>query len=170
LENALVEFIEWFLLFYGPPMVGNSAPVLLAGRHPVDGGRLWRDGRPILGPGKTWEGLIIGVYLAWASAILLYYYFGDPMVFIIGLVGGVSALVGDMIGSFIKRRLGLKRGDPFPIVDQLDFALMASIVYWPLSPLFRRIDFISYSLLIILVLHVATNNIAFYLGVKDRRW
>jgi CDP-2,3-bis-(O-geranylgeranyl)-sn-glycerol synthase len=80
-------------------------------------------------------------------------------------------LFGDIIGSFIKRRFGLKRGDPAPVLDQVDFALMASLYYWfTRSGFAGEPYFILYSLLLILFLHILTNNIAYYLGVKDRRW
>ena len=48
-------------------VLANGAPVVVArlfhrhGSWPLDGGRLWRDGRPLLGPSKTWRGLVSGV-------------------------------------------------------------------------------------------------------------
>ncbi len=168
--DVLSSFIEWFLIYYTAPMVANASPVLVSGSRLIDGGRYWRDGYPVFGPGKTWDGFFIGVFMGWLSSIPVYFYTLNPFFLVVSVFAAVSALLGDLAGSFIKRRLGIRRGDPAPVLDQLDFALMASLYYWFVSPGFRRIDYILYSLLVILFLHVMTNNIAYFLGVKDRRW
>ena len=38
-----------------------------------------------------------------------------------------GAAIGDLIGSFLKRRFNYKSGAPFWIVDQLDFVIIALI-------------------------------------------
>ncbi len=168
--DAVSSFIEWFLEYYAVPMLANAAPVLVHGSRRIDCGLVLGDGRPLLGAGKTWEGFFMGVFMGWLVSIPIYYYFENPYIPIVSVFAAASALIGDMVGSFIKRRLGIPRGDPAPVLDQLDFALMSSLYYWFVSPGFRRPDYILYSLLIILVLHVLTNNTAYYLGLKDRRW
>ncbi len=169
--NQLVSFIEWFLEYYLPPMIANASPVLVNGRHRIDLGYMFIDGRPLLGAGKTWEGLVVGLYMGFLASIPLYIYFDNVYILLNGSIASLTALIGDMIGSFIKRRIGLKRGDPAPILDQLDFALMATLYYYYVAPGFQqRPYYILYSLLIILLLHILTNNIAYYIGVKDRRW
>ena len=58
---------------------------------------------------------------------------------IIGFLLGFGALVGDALGSFLKRRLGIGRGKPAPFLDQLDFIIVALIFVSPvvkLDPLF----------------------------------
>jgi CDP-diglyceride synthetase len=85
-----------------------------------------------------------------------------------------GAMLGDLLGSFIKRRVGLKRGAPFPLVDQLDFVAGA----WLLLFLFAREWFTeSFSLAIILaviiitpLLHLLTNYIGFKIGKKQVPW
>ncbi|MBW0147542.1 CDP-archaeol synthase [Marinobacter arenosus] len=88
-------------------VLANGVPVVVARilkRHwaaPIDGGRRWRDGRPILGTSKTWRGLISGslscaLFSLWAG-----------LGFAFGLLFGLLGLVGDLISSFTKRRLGL---------------------------------------------------------------
>ncbi len=169
--NIVVDFITWFLRFYLSPMVANASPVLINGRYRIDKGIVLWDGKPLLGAGKTWEGFIIGVYMGFLASLPLYFYFYDTRIVLDGLFASIMALLGDMIGSFIKRRMGIKRGDPAPILDQLDFALMATLYYWFTCSFFAsHIYYIFFSLLLILGLHVLTNNIAYYLGVKDRRW
>ncbi len=83
-------------------------------------------------------------------------------------------MFGDMLGSFIKRRAGLKRGAPLPLVDQLDFVAGA----WLLLFLFARDWFIeSFSLNIIIavviitpLLHLLTNYVGFKMGRQDVPW
>lgn len=53
------------LLFFLPAYAANMSPVLIAKltprwNAPIDGGRLAKDGQPLLGPGKTWRGLVGG--------------------------------------------------------------------------------------------------------------
>src|SRR2546422_10015344 len=55
LEEALLAF--WFLL---PAYVANPMAVVFGGGTPMDFGRALRDGRRILGDGKTWRGVARG--------------------------------------------------------------------------------------------------------------
>lgn len=171
MSNGIVCFVLWFVKYFVPPMVANASPLLVSGSHPIDRGRLFIDGRPLLGPGKTVEGFVTGVLMALFSSMLVSVFVGDEYFVPYGFIGGVVGLLGDMVASFFKRRLGLRRGDPLPIVDQLDFAFSASLFYWLVDPGFvSRPVFIVYGFVIILALHIVTNNIAYYMGVKDRRW
>ena len=96
--------ILWLFLLLA---LANGTPViahrLLRQRWnaPVDGGRLWRDGRPILGKSKTWRGLVVGI----TSCALLSLVTGFGALF--GALFGTLALLGDLVSSFIKRRCGL---------------------------------------------------------------
>ena len=45
---------------------------------------------------------------------------------LIGFLLGFGALLGDALGSFIKRRMGIGRGKPAPILDQIDFLIVAT--------------------------------------------
>ncbi len=164
-------FVLWFIRYYVPPMIANASPLLVNGSHPIDGGRVFIDGKPLLGPGKTVEGFITGALMALFSSMLVSVIVGDEYFVPYGFIGGVIGLLGDIAASFFKRRLGLKRGDPLPIVDQLDFVVASTLFYWLVDPGFAsRPLFVLYAFIIILVLHVVTNNIAYYMGVKDRRW
>ena len=83
-------------------------------------------------------------------------------------------MLGDMFGSFIKRRLGIKRGASLPLVDQLDFVGGA----WLLLFLFARDWFVkAFSLEIIIaviiitpLLHLLTNYVGFKMGRKGVPW
>jgi len=59
----------WYIL---PAYVANASPVILGGGRPIDGGRYWRDGRRILGDGKTWRGFIGGVAAGTLVGVIQY--------------------------------------------------------------------------------------------------
>jgi CDP-2,3-bis-(O-geranylgeranyl)-sn-glycerol synthase len=90
--------------------------------QPIDGGRLFSDGRPILGRHKTWRGLIggtlaSGLFSAWAG-------FG----FLFGCLFGLLALVGDAASSFVKRRMGLQDSARALGLDQIPEALLPMLL------------------------------------------
>jgi len=105
-----------------PALAANGAPVLLryAGT-PIDAGKLFVDGRRLLGDGKTWEGFATGSLYGSILAILISVATCNPLLAYGGILASLGAMLGDMFGAFIKRRLGLERGAPAPILDQLDF-------------------------------------------------
>jgi len=172
---SLVElsaFLENFIKFYGAPMVANAMPVLINGSKPIDGGRLWIDGRRIFGDGKTWEGLTAGLLGGYMASLALSTYLNSTSLFPILLAASIAALLGDLVGSFIKRRLGLSRGDPAPLLDQLDFAFFATLIYLAFGnmSIYKDLGFIALSLTTIALLHAATNYIAYVLKLKNKPW
>ncbi len=168
----LSAFLENFIKLYGAPMVANAMPVLVNGSKPIDGRRLWIDGRRILGDGKTWEGLATGLLGGYMASLALSTYFNSTSLIPILLTASAAALLGDLAGSFIKRRLGLGRGDPAPLLDQLDFALFATSIYVAFGSLSipKDLGFIALSLITIIILHIATNYIAYVMRLKNRPW
>jgi len=132
------NFIEaiWFIL---PAYAANGLIPIFKGKHPIDFGRKFR-GKPILGPGKTWEGLlfgsIIGMLIAFIQLSAYPYLPWElsevpltiiPMSIQLGFLLGFGTVIGDMCGSIIKRRLNLRRGRPAPILDQDDFIVGAFV-------------------------------------------
>lgn len=64
------------LLFFLPAYVANMSPLLVAKvlprwNAPIDGGRVARDGQRILGPGKTWRGLVGGAVTGALTALAI---------------------------------------------------------------------------------------------------
>ena len=138
-----------------PAYVANMSPVFVAKLIPrwttaIDGGRLAKDGKRVLGPGKTWRGLMGGAVMAAVTALLLAqsatgifdaYDFGragprdrdgdlvpgsPSSLWAIALYGGfvgAMALVGDAVKSYFKRRRGKERGASWIPFDQLDFVV-----------------------------------------------
>ena len=67
----LVDFLITIVIFALPAYIANMAPVFLGGGPPMDGGRLWKDGKRILGPGKTWRGFFGGIFAGSLTGALL---------------------------------------------------------------------------------------------------
>ncbi|WP_295384095.1 CDP-archaeol synthase [uncultured Thiodictyon sp.] len=109
-------------------LVANGAPAVLAvlvGRtpaRPLDGGMLLRDGHPVFGPSKTWRGLVAALGITPPVAMLLGFGWG------LGLAIALGAMAGDLIASFIKRRLGLDSGASVPLLDHLPETLIPALL------------------------------------------
>ncbi len=84
-----------------------------------------------------------------------------------GLVLSTGAMLGDLAGSFIKRRLKLAPGQPLPILDQLDF-LAGSLALAALFGYTVGLAELSALLLLTPPIHLATNTAAYILGLKDK--
>ena len=82
-------------------------------QKPIDLGHRMKDGQPLFGPHKTIRG-VVGAVVAGAIAGGL---MGFPVV--IGLSCGVLSMIGDLISSLIKRRLGKPSGSVVAGLDQL---------------------------------------------------
>ena len=105
-------------------LMANGAPVLAArllGKRasaPVDRGCLLPDGRPLLGPSKTWRGLVLGVLVPALGAPVL----GVERQ--VGALIGALAMAGDLNSSFLKRRLGVPPSGAAPGIDQVPESLL----------------------------------------------
>ena len=99
--------LELILKFVILLAVANGAPLLakkLLGdvlAYPLDGGRTLTDGQPLFGASKTIRGVLVGVIAAMLAAPLL------GFALVTGLVVGAAAMAGDLVSSFVKRRMGL---------------------------------------------------------------
>ncbi len=161
------------LIYIAPAMAANGAPVvgsriLYGPGHPIDMGLTLPDGRRLLGDGKTFEGFIFGMTIGVAAGLLLLALLDKPPI-TASILSSAGALAGDIIGSFIKRRMGLERGVQAPLLDQLDFYIGALATLWLAGYRFDPASIIIVAL-VILVLHVATNRLAYLLGLKSVPW
>ncbi|MEF8773560.1 MAG: CDP-2,3-bis-(O-geranylgeranyl)-sn-glycerol synthase [Halobacteriales archaeon] len=180
--GAVVAVAVWAML---PAYVPNNVAVLAGGGRPIDGGRTLGN-RRLLGDGKTWRGTAAGTAAGVALALLLNQVVGGveaglgvalprfPPVVAFALAFG--AMLGDVVASFLKRRTGRERGAAFPVVDQLDFAVVALALAGLLAPWWFAEWLLSPPAVLLAVvlltpaLHLATNGIAYALGLKDEPW
>ena len=151
-------------------MVANASPVFLRRGSPIDMGRTFVDGRRLLGDGKTFEGYFLGLFFGYTVAVVESLLLNDHRFVIYGLAGALGALVGDTTSSFFKRRLGLERGAPLPIVDQLDFYVGATTFMWLVGWRPPSLTYLLGGAVLIVVLHRLTNYLAYRLHLKDVPW
>jgi CDP-2,3-bis-(O-geranylgeranyl)-sn-glycerol synthase len=151
-----------------PSYVANSTPVLLGGGMPIDRGRKLVDGRPILGANKTMKGFAYGFLLGSMAALAEAILFRNYLLVLAGIVASLGALLGDLCGAFLKRRLDIPPGHPLPVVDQLDFILGALLLTSPV------LDVTLGSILILVIatipIHLFSNAAAYMLRLKRRLW
>ena len=146
------------LYFILPAYFSNGGALAFGGGKPVDFGKSDKKGVRWIGDGVTWRPEI-GSYLI------------TPIVtdvsngILIGFLLGFGALLGDALGSFIKRRLGIGRGKPAPVLDQLDFLIVALILVSPVVEL--NLFFIIIAIVLTLIIHLVANGGAYLLGLKD---
>ena len=109
-------------------VVANLAPIvgqrMLRNRFatPLDCGLHFWDGRPLLGPSKTWRGYVFSILITSACAWI------EGLDVATGLVFALAVLLGDSVTSFIKRRLGLVPGGHAPGLDQVLESLLPLLV------------------------------------------
>ncbi len=169
LEYKYVDgIIEGFLIIL-PAMFANATPVIAKGKRPVDFRRNFIDGRRLLGDGKTWEGLAAGMLAGTLTGIILAVLTGNLILAYAGFIASAGAMLGDLAASFIKRRLGLSRGAPAPLLDQLNFYIGAVALLYLAGFKFTLWVFTLLAILSAL-LHIAANIIAHKTGLKNVPW
>ncbi len=186
------------VLFILPAYFANATPVIFGGGAPADFGRKFSDGRRILGDGKTWRGLFAGIFFGTLAAVVIGYLVPNwietlsilkcygpvdvhvqcPMPFtreegavlfgFLGFLLSCGAMFGDLLGSFIKRRMGAAPGHPSLVLDQLMFLVFAVAFAWPV----RAVGADEFVFLAVLTyaLHVLANVVANRLGLKKVPW
>ena len=113
-------FVRWLFLL----MVANGIPIIMKrifaekGAWPVDAGwQLPLDGHPFLGKSKTWRGIFSAVFGTGLAALLIGWSFE------FGAVVALWAMAGDLLSSFIKRRLALPPSSMALGLDQVPESL-----------------------------------------------
>ena len=171
----------WLLL---PAYTPNNFAVVFGGGTPIDMGRKFIDGKRILGDGKTIRGFVAGVlggllvahiqrFVETLAGVGLYSSLDYSSFFILAFCLAFGALTGDLIGSFVKRRVGVERGASFPVLDQLGFLIVAMGFAYLFSPDFGKLftrSIILTGIIITPLLHLSANVIAYKLGLKDVPW
>ncbi len=191
MSGWLVELasVLWILL---PVYAANGLATIPRGRGPpMDLGRTWpRDGRRVLGPSKTWSGFWFGTLVAMLIALLEAHLIliAPPSLAIVPRYGPTvaaaipvalwlpaGAMLGDALGSFVKRRLGRPSGARVPLLDQLPFALLpvgVGLVAFPavFRPVFASLPGLFWLVALTLGLHVLFNYVGYWVGLKKVPW
>ncbi len=166
------------ILFIFPAYVANSAPVLLSGWGPLDANLKFLDGKRLFGDSKTIRGTFGGIAAGMIVGALFAYFVPSYLVnvelletkLMITALMVVGALIGDLLGSFFKRRLDIQPGEPLFVTDQLLFIIMAIALSTIPQGFFLTIYDLGVILIITLVVHIVANRIAHALNLKKVPW
>lgn len=129
-----LALIHLFILI----ILANGAPILAhnlfgdKGDFPVDAHLRLFDKRRLFGHSKTWRGLFASLLLTSLLAWLLGYSIQT------GLLIALAAMSGDLLTSFIKRRLNMPSSNMAPLLDQFAeslFPALAVMNVFALTPL-----------------------------------
>ena len=148
--------------------VANSLPIvarkLLGDRFatPIDRGRCLPDGRPVFGQSKTIRGVVLSVIgttlvaglagIGWAT----------------GAGVGATSMAGDLLSSFLKRRLRLEVHARSVGLDQIPESLIPMLVFRGDLGL-SWVD-IAIGIVAFLVLELLLSRGLFRLRIRDRPW
>jgi CDP-2,3-bis-(O-geranylgeranyl)-sn-glycerol synthase len=154
------------LKFIFPAYCANALPVIVGGGPPLDLGKKFFDGKPIFGKNKTFRGFFFGLAIGVTVGLVESILFGYPLLF--SVFSPLGALMGDLAGAFLKRRLGIAPGGLLPIIDQVDFVVGAILFSLPLTMMYWEL-----AIAVIIItppIHLFTNFLAYKLKLKNNPW
>ena len=113
---ALAQLLVLLTLANGSPVItkrifGEKYAV------PIDGNARFVDGQPLFGPSKTIRGVVVSLLVTALGAVLL------GLQFWLGLLVASTAMAGDLLSSFLKRRLHLAPSSKATGLDQIPESL-----------------------------------------------
>jgi len=165
-DMDITQLIVEALKFIFPAYCANATPVLAGGGTRMDFGKNFFDGKRIFGNNKTFRGFFFGLAIGISVGLMECAAFHFPILFAVLIPLG--ALLGDLTGAFLKRRIGIAPGGLLPIVDQIDFVVGAVVFSIPLAIINWEVAAIV--LLITPPIHLFTNFLAYKLKLKKHPW
>ncbi len=145
--------------------VANSAPVVArnflgqTAAWPIDFGWTFVDGQPLLGRSKTIRGLVVAIVLTACAAPIM------GLSWRAGAALAAASMTGDLLSSFIKRRLRLAPSSMAPVLDQLPeslFGALAASCGLPLRP-----HDIAVCVVVFTVGQMIVSRVAYALGLRN---
>lgn len=114
---AILQILVLLTLANGAPVVAKK---VLGDRlnAPLDCGLALFDGRPLFGKSKTIRGIVVSILAATAGAPLI------GLDLATGAIVAAAAMAGDLLSSFVKRRLDFKPSSQALGLDQVPESLL----------------------------------------------
>ena len=165
-DMDIVILIVEALKFIFPAYCANAVPVLAGGGSPMDFGKNFLDGKRVFGKNKTYRGFFFGLAVGVAVGVVEWVVFGYPFLFCV--LSPLGALCGDLVGAFLKRRLGIAPGGLLPLIDQVDFVVGAILFSLPLAIIYWEL-----AVTVIIItppIHLLTNLLAYKFKLKGNPW
>lgn len=169
----MLDFAIKLFLYLLPMYVANSSALVFGGKKRLDFGANFYDKRPLFGKNKTIRGTFLGVSAGILTGYVLMLLFKKEIAyfnnyFLLSVLLSVGAIMGDIIASFLKRRLKFEEGKEFLFLDQLDFVLggmtFGFIVYVP-----NIFEFLGI-LVLTFFIHKTSNFLAYKMRLKKVPW
>jgi len=165
----IITLIVEALKFIFPAYCANALPVLAGGGLPMDFGRNFLDGQRVFGKNKTWRGFFFGWTIGTLVGLAEGAVFGPvPFSVLFSVLTPLGALLGDLTGAFIKRRLGIAPGGLLPVIDQIDFVVGAVVFSLPVAVISQIDDWKQSAWTP--PIHLLTNFVAYKLKLKSNPW
>jgi len=170
-----MDFLE-LIIFMLPCYVANAAPVVIGGGDRLDGGTKLGDGRALLGKTKSVRGfiggIVAGIVVAGLASLLwpMLLFGNQQILFLSGVLLSIGALVGDAVGSFIKRRMNIGPGKQCMVLDQIDFLVGGLVFAYPVAAVIYTVPNLVFILIVSFILHIGTNILANRAGLKKVPW
>lgn len=129
--RGMPEGRQWTVLLFAVAWAADIAAFAVGSA--LKGPKLW----PRVSPKKTWSGFIGGLIAASAAGVAMARYSDIVLSLqagaLIGFVGGLATMAGDLWESMLKRRFGVKdSGDLIPghggLLDRVDGLMFAVVV------------------------------------------
>jgi len=113
----ILQLLILLMLANGTPVI---AKIILRNRfaYPVDGGAKFVDGYPLLGTSKTIRGILLSVLVTSVCGPLV------GLDLKTGFLVASGAMAGDLLSSFVKRRLNLPPSSRATGLDQIPESLI----------------------------------------------
>jgi CDP-2,3-bis-(O-geranylgeranyl)-sn-glycerol synthase len=166
LMYLIYSIVIFPIIYIFPAYAANGAPVLFGGGKPLDLGKMFL-GKRIFGNHKTIKGTASSIAAGLIVGIIEYPFLHYMLAVAVLLT--IGANIGDLFGSFIKRRMSVKSGASIPILDQYGFFVFALLFALPLGHLPDAYGLV-FLVLLTGFLHVLTNRGAHKLKLKDVPW
>jgi CDP-archaeol synthase len=146
--------------------LANALPVLAkkilgtAFAWPLDGGATLWDGGPLFGHSKTIRGVVVALLGTPLVAVLM------GLGWELGLLIAASAMAGDLLSSFIKRRLALPPSSQARGLDQIPESLFPFVAARWLVPV-SWMD-VLIGTVIFVIAELVVSRILYRLNLRDR--
>jgi CDP-archaeol synthase len=157
-----VELLQLLLLI----IIANGAPILIRVllnnnfNLAVDFGKKLPDNKPIFGSSKTWRGILASLVATSGAAWLLGY---PPET---GLLVAFYAVLGDLLSSFIKRRLAVAPSGMMPLLDQVPESFFPAFMMMQTFNL--EISSVLLLVLIFIIIELASSQVLYHWGIRKK--
>lgn len=128
-----INFFYSSFLILLTPMIANMTPTLIKIKY-------WNTAinEKLFGKNKTWRGflgaIIVGTlsFLALVKSGMIASIPDSASVFLVGFLFSFGAILGDLVKSLFKRKMGIRPGGSWLPFDQIDYVLGMIILTYPL--------------------------------------